>query len=363
MSEFAQDKLSRSHSRAAGAWRYVPGGFLVAFLALGLPLALWPAGSRASPQGKDMLTGEWAHSFEGALDQNLPVRDVGVRSWATFNYRLFHEGRPGVLVGTDGWLYTTEEFELHPNAAQARTDKVAYIRQVQRELRTHGAKLVIALVPEKARLYPEHLGRYALPSYNRTVYADFKSSLERAGVTTADVLSAMRRAKPQGAEFLRTDTHWTPFGAQVAAREIARTVKQAAPQLDLPPTSFKTTTDRPKPHGGDLLRYLPIPADLAPAPDTIRQASTEPTDPAGGGLLGGASIPIALIGTSYSANEKWNFDGALKEAFGADVLNVAKEGKGPIIPMREYLKGQDFQASPPQLVIWEIPERFLGVTY
>jgi alginate O-acetyltransferase complex protein AlgJ len=59
----------------------------------------------------------------------------------------------------------------------------------------------------------------------------------------------------------------------------------------------------------------------------------------------------------------WNFEGALKEALGADVLNVANQGEGPVRPMQEYLVSETLQNTPPELVIWEIPERFINVSY
>ena len=67
-----------------------------------------------------------------------------------------------------------------------------------------------------------------------------------------------------------------------------------------------------------------------------------------------------LTGTSYSANELWSFSESLKAALGADVLNMAEEGKGPIAPMRALLASDTLRDSPPETVIWEFPIRYLG---
>jgi alginate O-acetyltransferase complex protein AlgJ len=77
------------------------------------------------------------------------------------------------------------------------------------------------------------------------------------------------------------------------------------------------------------------------------------------GLFDEVTIPVTLVGTSYSAGRPWNFDGALKEVLGADVLNVAAEGQGPLVPMQRYLDSPRFADAPPALVIWEIPERYV----
>ncbi len=81
---------------------------------------------------------------------------------------------------------------------------------------------------------------------------------------------------------------------------------------------------------------------------------------AGDDLFGDSQQPrLALVGTSYSANPRWNFEGALKQALSADLINYAKEGKGPLEPMLELLQDEGFRKDPPQLLVWEFPERYL----
>ena len=45
----------------------------------------------------------------------------------------------------------------------------------------------------------------------------------------------------------------------------------------------------------------------------------------------------------------------------SDVVNYAEDGHGPILPMLSYLKSDDFIHHPPQVLIWEFPERYLPV--
>ncbi|HJR32803.1 MAG TPA: alginate O-acetyltransferase, partial [Pseudomonas sp.] len=42
-------------------------------------------------------------------------------------------------------------------------------------------------------------------------------------------------------------------------------------------------------------------------------------------------------------------------------VNYAEDGHGPILPMLSYLKSDAFKNSPPQVLIWEFPERYLPV--
>ena len=44
------------------------------------------------------------------------------------------------------------------------------------------------------------------------------------------------------------------------------------------------------------------------------------------------------------------------------LLNLAEEGKGPIAPMRAFLQSDTLRDTPPEVVIWEFPVRYLGQT-
>ena len=78
-------------------------------------------------------------------------------------------------------------------------------------------------------------------------------------------------------------------------------------------------------------------------------------------MFADSEVPVTLVGTSYSANANWNFVGALKQALRSDVINDSKDGHGPILPMLAYLKSDAFKNTPPQVLIWEFPERYLPV--
>ncbi|HRC26994.1 MAG TPA: hypothetical protein PKX87_06150 [Alphaproteobacteria bacterium] len=115
------------------------------------------------------------------------------------------------------------------------------------------------------------------------------------------------------------------------------------------------------------MRYIPLGnTDVpgAPVADTLeifstsRQSGGKEGDAA---LFGDESLPVALVGTSYSANPSWNFAGFLKEALKADLLNAADEGRGPFVTMDAYLKSKPFLETPPKVLIWEIPERYLAM--
>ena len=140
--------------------------------------------------------------------------------------------------------------------------------------------------------------------------------------------------------FLRTDTHWSPLGAETVAQRLGAEIRETH-LLDVPAQNFVTRVGEERTHKGDLLSFLPLDPlfdELLPRPEQLQQRTTEaaPALPggqqsgAGDDLFGDSQQPrLALVGTSYSASPRWNFEGALKQALSADLINYAKEGKGP----------------------------------
>jgi len=313
---------------------------------------------RRADQG--VLGGKLAHAFESHYDAVFPARGLGVSLWAALDYALFAEGRPGVVVGRQHWLYTDEEFKVDNDARRELEKNLALIEWAHKELARRGIAVLVAVVPAKARVYPEFLDRRRPPALHRALYAQVQAALKADGIASADLLTPLEAGKSREPTFLRTDTHWTPFGADLAAQAVA----ESAEPLGLDASGeFRTVSEGETTHRGDLLNFLPLDpyfAFLLPPPDRVEKVKTETAGDAGGGLLGDMkNAPVALVGTSYSAEAEWNFAGALKQALHADVMNYARDGEGPIAPMLRYLESDDLAASPPRLVVWEMPERYL----
>ncbi len=344
---------------------WLPGVFFLVVVALGFGAALsTPATFQWSRQGS-FLRGEQSARYEKNFNEALPFRSTAIATWGVLEYSLFHEGREGVVVGQNGWLFTGEEVTFYGDAEAETARKLAYIEKVRAELAAKNIALIVALIPDKSRVYPEFVGR-KLPDYTAARYESFRRSLTQADVPAPNLLAPLVGAKNEAQVYLRTDTHWTPTGAEVAADTLARAL-QRTDVTGLFESKYETNVTGKQPYEGDLLNFVPLGAlqsRLGPVPDTLETRQTRPqssAEGAGGGLFGAQTVPVTLIGTSYSANKRWNFAGALQRALGADVLNLATEGQGPLPPMRDYLASSELQDAPPELVVWEIPERYLPV--
>ncbi len=331
--------------------------------AAGAGVAMWEL---RWPDTDGVLDGQWAAAFEDALDEGVPFRDFAIASWGVVEFVAFGDGRPGVVVGTDDWLYSKEEFTLHPAESERRVERADLVGRVQAHLAARDVALLVALVPAKARVHPEHIGSLGLPAYTEDRYEGFRAGLVSRGVAAPDLFAPLRAAAASGPVFLRTDTHWTPGGAVVVAEALAEAARGLGVSGVPGSTTFETTLGEAEAHEGDLVRFVPLgplQGSLGPAGETVAVPSTASKGGGGLGLLDDVTVPVTLVGTSYSAKETWNFDGALEQALGVEVLNVAQEGRGPFVPMLEYLANPAFTDSPPKLVIWEIPERFVPVDY
>ncbi|NWD68408.1 alginate O-acetyltransferase [Pseudomonas gingeri] len=344
--------------------------YIALFLATLLALGLWSLrsfiGFSTNPDAT-LLDGRWTKAVETRYDGEFPIKRLGTNLWAALDFKLFNEGRPGVVLGRDQWLYSDEEFNPIAGEQQNLQDNYALVEGVRQTLKAKGVKLVMAIVPAKVRLYPEHLGDVRPASVHANLYEDFHRHVAADRILAPDLLGPLQQAKDQGRQvFLRTDTHWTPDGAQIAATQLANAIEQHSP-LSGTPQRFVTEAEKTEQHKGDLTLFLPLDplfSHLMPPQEPLEKRITHAADaqPASDdALFADNEVPVALIGTSYSANPNWNFVGALKQALHRDVVNYAEDGHGPILPMLAYLESDAFKNAPPQLLIWEFPERYLPV--
>ena len=340
--------------------------FIVVVLALGA-LSLRPLLGYEAKKDLSPVNGELARSLEDHYDEQFPAKSLGTNLWAAINYTLFNEGRQGVVVGQDEWLFTDEEFYPASRDEHLVKRNLERVQRVADYLLAEGIPLVVLVVPAKARIYSEKLSGVHPEPVMDSLYGQFQQSLTAAGIPAPDVQPAMERAQQKGESvFLRTDTHWSPAGADLFAEQSARYIRGRFNGLSWDEQSFETTVGEPVLHRGDLLNYIPVEptfSEFGPAPEQLAPRITRADDDGetgAGALFGDDETSTVLVGTSYSANELWDFPGALRKHLGRDLINVAEEGDGPIVPMIRYLNSSDFREQPPQMVIWEFPERYLA---
>ena len=327
---------------------------------------------------KSFLSGDIARDFEQQYDEEFSLQQIGLNVWTAFKYLLFNQAKKGLLIGSNGWLFSDEEFIAPVGAAQAVDNNIQFIDQASRQLASHGVGLMVVLIPAKARLLERQTGAHQPATIHRDLYPQVINTLRDKHILTVDGLREMRAQSQPESLYFKTDTHWTPEGAQVIASGAARLFYKHLPQLSLHQQRFITETIGEQALEGDLLRFLPLSPlfdRLMPAAETMGLAQTYLADndqlfatdlfEEPGSLEDQfVTLPeVVLLGTSFSADRRWNFDGALKQALTVDIQNLAEQGQGPIMPMVSFLNDYLPSADNLKLVIWEIPERYLAIAY
>jgi alginate O-acetyltransferase complex protein AlgJ len=304
---------------------------------------------------RSALTGTLTAQLDSTYRQSLPHREGAIGLFGALRYLLVGEGRQGVVIGDEGWLFTTEEVRpLTDDLDQS----LARIARVRNQLEESGARLVIVPVPGKLDVQVAHSDPETAAGV-ATLYDDFLAGLAARDVPVLDSRAALRRDSSQDVTFFRTDTHWTPHGARNVASALARSGL-------VPPgeTSFSISAEPEERFTGDLVSYVTtdaLAALLGLQPETARPYIATAEGDAGLDIFAGAAEGATLlVGTSYSANPLFSFAEALKLELGRDVLNLAVEGQGPARPMLDYLASAEFHEVPPELVIWEFPVRYLS---
>ena len=307
---------------------------------------------------ESVRSGESTDRFSKFLDQNLPWRHDLI-AWANSGRYLLTQGAGDqVRLGRDEWLFSVEEIEYFSQHADNQTQRLNEIKSIAVELKKKNVTLLVALVPDKARVHADHLrsGRY--PDWYQDRYASILMTLTRWDVPVVDLYAELSKRAQTQPTYYTTDTHWNQIGADVAARAIASQAAELG--LVFPSTTFHTKTGPiEEERVGDLLNMMGLetmPNWMRPNPDREMTDTTESTLPAAaGGLFGDVEVPVTLVGTSYSMRA--NFHGYLQAYLKANTLNVAVDGGGFIQSMSQYLRDDSFKLSPPGLLVWEIPER------
>lgn len=329
----------------AGAWQMVAA-------------ARHPDGLVFARGWTDFREGRTTGQLEKQLDHKLPARGALIAVANGTRYVLAGGAGEQVRSGADGWLFLAQELRHDEGGAANLAARASLLAGAAQALERQGVHLMVALVPDKARIHAERLGG-GYPAYLETRYADALGALRARGVHVVDLLAPLRHGARAGAVYYSSDTHWNQRGAQLAANAIAQAARQA--KLDLPATSFASSSAAPAARAGDLIGLMGVadlPARLRPpfdteAPATTRQTSAE----APAGLFGDELVPVVLTGTSFSL--RGNFHGYLQQALSAKVLNTARDGGGFLQAPEAYFRDEAFAGSKPALLVWEVPERML----
>ena len=203
-------------------------GFWQAVISLGSP------GVQEIPLTlNDFRQGRTTGALSTQLDKNLPLRGELI-AWANAGrYLLTHGAGDQVRVGRDGWLFSVEELQFYDNALVHQKDRLTLLAKTSTVLKDEGVTLVVALVPDKARVYAQQLSGGHYPEWNASRYPSALEALRLQGVVVADLLPALTPSPTDPSLYYLTDTHWNQLGAQRAAATVAQKIKSLGVAMPL----------------------------------------------------------------------------------------------------------------------------------
>ena len=231
-------------------------------------VSLWRAFLDVKHYG--VWTSRYLRAFENKIDDESAIVLALRPKYQLAVWNLFSDpgekvvlGRSGDCIGagcgrdtaaaSDRWLFYRQdvEFLVQPSPLDVRSAKldnpVKAIERFRDQLKAKGVELLVVVTPGKPSIYPERLtggdsdaSRDAAAAGNVADHANsiglqshgkkILDSLTRAGFNTVDLytplLAAKSRDSVEGPLYLNDDTHWTPRGAEIAAAEIAKKVRE-----------------------------------------------------------------------------------------------------------------------------------------
>ncbi|MEG1041393.1 MAG: alginate O-acetyltransferase [Pseudomonas sp.] len=265
------------------------------------------------------------------------------------------------LVQAQGdWLFRTRE-DLR---TEFQTTPAGYkrLQQLHDAFKARGIELVVVYQPTRGLVNRNMLkpAEKAAFNYEKALgnYQAMLARFSKMGYNVPDLsplTNEQLAAADQGKDFyFRGDQHWTPYGAERAAKIVADTVHNMPAFADIPRREFESHTSGRMGKTGTLHNVAGQLCGTSYAVQYMDQFITEPKGESGSDdLFGDSGNPqITLVGTSHSG-KNYNFSGFLEQYIGADVLNVAFPGGGLEGSMIQYLGSDDFKNNPPKILIWE----------
>lgn len=264
-----------------------------------------------------------------------------------------------VQVGTQGWLFPVwDKVDLLDQTSLRET--VQTITSAVTALRAGRMDVVVCLIPSRKRLMRQYLpaGTRFLPDIERR-YAYPMAEMRRAGALVPDLDAHLRNVmqrEPNRQLFWKTDTHWTPVGAEVAAIEVARQMREQLGMPASPRPGTRLGDLRPMTlAAGDLARFLPQAQRSAYGPEEswIRQILGVEGPAA---LLEDDATDVTVVGTS-NVQPRFGFQPVLSNQLLRPAgLFWKPNNLGAYFALVEYLKSEDFRRNRPRALVWNLLE-------
>ncbi len=335
-------------------------------------------------------------SYETELEDRSFLAEYFIPRMQAVTLRWAGLGNEQAYPGRDGWLfyrpdvdYLTGPAFLNPAFQKRRAlsgdasvgsavqpDPVLAITDFKKQLEARNIHLVLMPVPVKGVVEPERFsGRYdsgSRAAVQNPSYDDFLNRIQEAGVEVVDVTDALiqNKEKTGRSQFLKTDTHWTPEGMELAAALLAEKIKSLN-GITPEPASELVRGQETVAGKGDIAAMLKLPADnmLYPAQTVqiqpVKQDDGSPwqADPAAEVLVLGDSFAnlysLDAMGWGAASGFVEQLSFLLQQPVDAILRNDAGAYATRELLSTQLAQGRDRLAGK-KVVVWEFAMRELA---
>lgn len=266
--------------------------------------------------------------------------------------------------GYDGWFFRIsgdlkEDYALMPEAAR-------FMTRLAEAMKARGTQMVFVSVPPRGIAGQAFLDEsqpaqrdFAVRDVEKA-YQGMLAGIRETGMLAPDLMNiSLDKPGTETPFFFKRDHHWTSFGAREASKKVAELVKTHENYKSIKPSTYKTTQtgtlEMRHTMANEIQRLCTsqIPSEPYPQFTTRLQSSGDAAADLFGDESGGD--PSVLIGSSFSAQESFNFDGFLSEATGMEIANYALSAGLLFNALVSYTSSPDFSTTHPPFLIWEAP--------
>lgn len=183
---------------------------------------------------KDWIDFKYQPRFHQYLQDHYGFREPFIRTYNQVQYSLFGKwSNKNIILGKDGYLFEPwfikSYYGLNFRGEDPILDKVKKLKAIQDTLKYYGKDLMMVIAPGKVTYYPEYIpDNKRRAERTESNYSFFVKSLKEYGVNTVDCNSWFAKAKDTTHVplFPRTGTHWSIYGAQIAADSLFKNYAQ-----------------------------------------------------------------------------------------------------------------------------------------
>lgn len=182
---------------------------------------------------------KFPHEFNAYFNDNFRFRNLLVHGNYLLHYRFLGTSPSSqVVAGQNGWLYYTADKMIddcrgitHFSDDQLRQWTRA-IALKKYWLKQQGIEYILVVAPNKCSIYPENLPNgYTKVRPETGLDQLLAYARKHTDLDLVDLRAPLIAAKGQHTLYLKTDTHWSNYGAFLAYRELLRPLAARFPAI------------------------------------------------------------------------------------------------------------------------------------